>query len=274
MDNNSFSWARMSLLARYYMPAIKKHLTIYTVLIILYCLSSLLQGTTFWWSFIFVMFWGIMQLGFSYLFYLAPVAFSRYDDPVISTLLPAKGSEKAVFIIGYSLVFTPLFIYALLGIFTLIVNIFDLNSTVVNIFSGVNSNYWEDISGEIPAWLVYVNRYLGYLWMTAMTLYVVTVSRTNKLLKAILTTIIVPVATAVIGIIAGVIYSFNNKDSMLSTLERISEMGNNESEAAAAFVGTFLNELMIWIVRYQGLMTVIGIICVYLTWRKIVHNQV
>lgn len=270
IQENRFSWERMSLLARYYMPAIKKQLLIYVIIILVYFIAGVMSQVPYWFSGLFMMVWGICQFGYAYMFYLAPIAFSRYDDNALNTLIPARGDEKALFIIVYSLVLVPIFIVAVTSVFALLARI--IPGYEIDLLSnGFDNNalereVWDTI---FPEWSLWIYKITGYFWMTAIVLYVVTISRSNKVVKAVLATIVVPMISGIIaGIIAvaGIINNNNTKAFF---------KGLKENEGVEkAFDLDIMTEISHWLMSYQGIMVVIGIVCVVLTWRKICHRQV
>ncbi|MDE6485496.1 MAG: hypothetical protein K2L14_08910 [Duncaniella sp.] len=270
IQDNSFSWERMSLLARYYMPAIKKQLLIYLIIITVYFIAGVLSQMPYWFSGMFMMVWGICQFGFAYMFYLAPLAFSRYDDEALNTLIPARGDEKALFVIVYSLVLVPVFIVVVTSVFALIAHLIpdyeiDLLSNGFD-NNAIESMAWDDL---FPGWSLWLYKLTGYFWMTGIVLYVVTISRNNKILKSILATIVVPMISGIIAGIIGLVYLIYNQ----TTREFFERIKDDEAVDNALSSG-IMSEITTWLMSYQSIMVVIGIICVVLTWRKICHRQV
>lgn len=269
MQDNSFSWERISLLARYYMPAIKKQLLIYLIIIAVYFGASVISQLPVWFSGLFMMVWGICQLGFSYMFYLSPIAFARYDDNALNVLIPARGSEKALFIIVYSLVIVPAFIVAVSAVFALIARL--VPGCDINMFGTAlgDADFIREAWNELfPQWSMLLYQITGYFWMISIVLYVVTASRSNKVIKAILATIIVPMISGIIAAIVGLIVVVYNKN-FEKLFENIDTVPDKEGFALSLISG-----IGNWIASYQGLMVLIGIVCVVLTWRKICHRQV
>ncbi|MBD5250972.1 MAG: hypothetical protein HDS56_07345 [Barnesiella sp.] len=270
MINNGFSWERMSLLARYYMPAIKKQLLIYLIIIAVYFIAGVMAELPYWFHGMFLMLWGIVQFGFSYLFYLAPIVFSRYDDNTISTLLPARGEEKALFVMGYSLIFVPLFIFVVSGIFSFILSL--IPGVDPDMYSRLFSSEVEKeiIDSIFHGWSLTLYTIVGYFWMTSITLYVVTVSRSNKVMKAILATIVVPLISGILLGIAGIVAMLYN-DTFSTLVNNLNEIDGAEPDSLKFEIISRLGD---WILSYQGIMVIIGVICLVLTWRKICRRQV
>ncbi|MDE6417419.1 MAG: hypothetical protein K2K68_10405 [Duncaniella sp.] len=270
IQENSFSWERMSLLARYYMPAIKKQLLIYLIIITVYFTAGVLSQMPYWFSGLFMMLWGICQFGFAYMFYLAPIAFSRYDDNALNTLIPARGDEKALFVTGYSLVIVPLFIVAVTSVYAVIAR-FIPGYDIDLLSNGFDNNAIEREAWDtfFPGWSLWIYKITGYFWMTAVVLYVVTISRSNKVIKAILATIVIPLLSGIIAGIIGFVYVIYNK----TTFEFFRRI-NDSDLADSSLPSELLNEISSWLIGYQGVMVVIGIVCLVLTWRKICHRQV
>ena len=274
MQENSFSWERMTLLARYYMPAIKKQLLIYLIIITVYFTAGVLSQMPHWFSGLFMMVWGICQFGFAYMFYLAPIAFSRYDDNALNTLIPARGDEKALFVIVYSLVMVPVFIVAVTSVFALIARL--IPGYEIDLLSnGFDNNALEREAWDtlFPEWSLWLYKITGYFWMTGVVLYVVTISRNNKVIKGILATIVIPMISGIIAGIIGLVYVIYNRNTM-DFFEKINEKISDNEAVENVFSSGIMSEISTWLMSYQSIMVVIGIICVVLTWRKICHRQV
>lgn len=98
-----FSWKRVAMVGRYYYPALRMQ-------IILYPLISLAIGiatyTTRLWSLsaLIEAFYGILAVALSFMYYWAPTVFSRSNGRAIEVMLPARSSEKAAFILLYTIV--------------------------------------------------------------------------------------------------------------------------------------------------------------------------
>lgn len=103
-NNDSFSWQRCLAYGRMYSPLIKYQLILWPLLALAIFLLSLGSGFL---SFG-IIFIGLLGFIASFMVYFGPMVFAFGPDLSIETVLPVKWSEKAVFVVIYSLIVLPL----------------------------------------------------------------------------------------------------------------------------------------------------------------------
>lgn len=104
---NRFSWHRLGMVARFYFPRLKNQIILYSALSLL---STLLLIAIIKVSYIPESLLTPLGLLSSVLMWLGPAVFTMQEGPETETLLPAKGSEKVLFIMAYSLIGIPVLI--------------------------------------------------------------------------------------------------------------------------------------------------------------------
>lgn len=109
MNNfNDFSWARTAKLGRFYFPRLKKQIIWYPVITIAISLLFILacqQGMG-------LLMYVILGIGIPAMIYFGPIIFASDSNLPMETMIPAKSSEKWLFVSLYSLIFIPLIVLA------------------------------------------------------------------------------------------------------------------------------------------------------------------
>ncbi|MCM1519049.1 MAG: hypothetical protein NC117_10445 [Pseudoflavonifractor sp.] len=99
-----FSWQRVVMTGRFYRPVLSRQMVWYAVVSLL--LSLIACGCSFVEPLAPM---GATALGaVSFMFYLAPLALTRYDDRAVATMLPATAAERWAFLMLYFFVAVPL----------------------------------------------------------------------------------------------------------------------------------------------------------------------
>lgn len=103
-NSDSFSWRRCLAYGRMYSPLIKYQLILWPLVALAIFLLSFASGFI---SFG-IIFIGLLGFLASFMVYFGPMVFAFGPDLSVETILPVKWSEKAVFVIVYSLILLPL----------------------------------------------------------------------------------------------------------------------------------------------------------------------
>lgn len=213
--SDTFSWRRVMAIGRYYYPALRTQMIIYplislvTGIILFFFVKSVIWG----------FFGSILSLTLQFMLYLSPIVFARKQTRPIETLLPALGSEKATFILGYSLIIVPiltfgpeLIVYHLLHwIFPGITDLYSIYHTQFSIDNTVN-----------------ILGYAQYLVPLTTCLFVIFRRTTNRITMGFVWTFVALIGeTILIAIFSAIafIHQLNQKDTIFfNSPENLSSM--------------------------------------------------
>lgn len=106
-SDSSFSIHRTIAFGRLYQPVLGRMLMIYPAISIVLTLLTIMLG----FNKVGVPFIAIVSVAVTFMIYLSPLVFVAGGDPVIETMLPARGSEKACFMLICSLIVFPLLVW-------------------------------------------------------------------------------------------------------------------------------------------------------------------
>ncbi|MDE7443248.1 MAG: hypothetical protein K2M65_03715 [Muribaculaceae bacterium] len=272
---NRFSWHRFGMVARFYYPRLKKQLILYPSLSLLTLLVTIAIA-----NFTFIPYSLLTPLGMltTLLLWLGPAVFTMNESPETETLLPAKGSEKALFIMLYSIVGIPV----LLHLFSFIAN-FYTNDLIENIV--INSNAQHDIDklgkniDEIYQIIdmvrhntvVLLSSMILSVFPCIMTLFVVMRARYHRIIWAIVWNVVYFISIGVMMFIAGFTAAISN-----DFMGKLSTMPHETPDAVATVnIMDMTIEVVTTIFSAVGIYTLIcGIILLILTYRTIVNRQV
>lgn len=238
--SNKFSWKRAWAISSLYEPAIKWQM-------IIYALVSLLTGAiTFALN---ASIFGFLSMGLfgtvtGFMIYFGPIVFARKSNLVIETTLPATNAEKCVFYILYSVLVLPALIYipyySILFIGNAIYPVADNFKEILSLMSdGTIKTYGLNLlSGMLPI---------------TVCLYTLMASEKNRIVKAILWTIGVNVALALIGAIYGIVmavsHSFPDPEDVTSTYQMGTQLGSTLKDLIIinSLVSGTIAAIMIWL---------------------------
>ncbi len=110
MTADSFSWKRVGEVAHYYSPTVNRQLTAYGAVSLIFAIMLLMPLNAFTQTGIFYGIYTALPL----IFVLAPISLAKGGDTrVVDRMLPAKASEKYLFLLLYFLVAIPIAIYVM-----------------------------------------------------------------------------------------------------------------------------------------------------------------
>jgi len=249
-STSTFSWQRTAIVAGYYLPSLRLQLILYPALSAAVGIINYFMFNTSVWG----LFGGMMTLALQFMLYLAPIAFTRKSSQAIETILPATWTEKAIFIITYSLVVVPLLVYIPKFACTQLLNLFFDSDIAAFPFSNLSSfrNFAVNLVQDIVP--------------TATCLFVVMNRTTNRALLgsvwAIVSLVIIGITGAIIGIIiiydSGIIQTVTNGNTL------------DETDVTNAILST--STPYINIISIICLLYIIGMIC--LTAQKLKKIQI
>ena len=252
-----FSWERLSMVARYYYPALKAQIILYPLVaiglaVIQYALSRHEVG---------VLFSGMLSTVLNFMIYLAPCIFVRRGDRFIETLLPATGVEKSLFIISYCLIFIPL---VTLG----------LDAAVPQLLSTV----WP-IPDDAAAFATELNRAKavmgGGAWVQLAQEYIplstcmfcVMALKHNRMTMSIVWTIVSLVSLTVAGGILGIVVAVSEgfREGMIDGMAGPAP-ANIDGDALAMHI---ISQLKGYLYILSGISVAYTMLMTWLTYRKI-----
>ncbi|MDE7411837.1 MAG: hypothetical protein K2M94_07345 [Paramuribaculum sp.] len=247
---DKFSWNRVMVLARYYYPNLRTQLIIYPLVSLLSGIILYFTTKSIAWGFLS----GALSLALSIMLYLGPIVFARKQTRPIETLIPARSSEKATFILGYSLVFIPIMVYLpQFLMFTLMYHLFPISSD----FAELIKTSFEFNKG------FYGLSYVQGLVPTITCLFVVYAKRNNRLVMACVWAMVAMIAQTIVSGILGAIIAIRQFHNIA-----------NPSESPEAFTTDFMYHLMPYLVTFFIICAVYVIIMAVFTVRNICKKQV
>lgn len=192
-SDSALSLSRMVMTARYYSAPMRRQLLIYAALTVMLFFLSL-----FVFCYVNVssaILSGIVAIILPFMFYLSPVALANADSPVLAAMLPARGIEKFLVILGYCLVVVPVVICGVWALLWLCVHSFVPDFEL-----------WQgdsDVRFSVTYTLLY--RGLNLLAPWATVLWVVMGCRTSPMAKALLAGICSLIGLWTSGVVVGLI---------------------------------------------------------------------
>lgn len=251
MNDNSFSWARTRLVARYYYPNLRWQVIAYPAAgLAIGLLNYLLYSTE--WGFLVA---ALVSIISGALVYFGPLIFIRRSNRVVETMLPATGAEKSTFLIPYCIIFLPLCVYGLSAAVYYTLSALFGEPAFMEQFSQMTMNM---LHNAVYAVFQTCQSLVG----PATCMFCVFALRRNRMM-AIFWTILSSVGLGIIGAIFGFVWAFRNDIS-----STIVESG---PDAIAENLVTTMLEPMVLVLGFVCLIYV-GIM-VWLTYRKISRIQ-
>lgn len=177
-DADRFSWRRVWLIGRYMIPTFRKQLIMYPIVITLFTLSSELFYHIGWMQ---LMDAGIFSTLCGFMFYFAPVSLARKNNRFIMAQIPARTSEKFVFLLIYY--------WIVIGILTLGLNKL-ITIIMTRYMDGANIEaeaILTNLTNVIGLKLTYIMimGYFSALALQAFALYGVVKAKSSRMMTAI-----------------------------------------------------------------------------------------
>ncbi|MCM1520927.1 MAG: hypothetical protein NC098_09090 [Lachnoclostridium sp.] len=265
---NNFSINRVGLVTRYFGAAIRIQLLIYFLITALvYVMSAV--SIHFFDSMLPL--WAFGSIAINYMVYLGALVYFRYEDSMITTLIPARGCEKALVIVGYVAVFIPLFVIAVWGLCSAIGSVMPFETPAFKDLFGISI---VSDSEELPFRLSDIMKWysvpLQWDTIASITLFVVISSSRNRIVKGLLTAIGVNIASSILGLIAGIILAVTKIYAIKESAGSFENINPDSSE----FLGYISDILMSYFQIVTIVSIAIAVLFYYLSWRKVVNRQV
>lgn len=205
---NKFSWRRAYDFGMMYKGSIKSQLILFAIITVLVylCLLSFYDE-------IFIGIYTLLSFIVGYMLYLGSLAFARRDDSLI-TQVPAKVSEKFVFYILYSLIFVPLFVEAIWLALNYGAGAFYPDFNIEKIVRSTVYEKYKEYIDDSTIYLTVVNSVVQSMALILTVTYVVLRSNSHRMLKGILTPLMIIIFVGIISGIAGIIIGFSVIDKM------------------------------------------------------------
>lgn len=254
--NNSFSWERLGLVARFYYPCLRLPLLIYPAV-------SLVLGISNYWltkSEIGLLFAGLLSLILSMMFYFFPLFFTRPSSPVVESMIPATAAERLTVFAGACLIVNPILTYLP---YYLIDWIFGPSSELMAMMSSFNNEVMDK---------GYFVGYAQALPPMVTCMFVVFSKWKNRIASAIGFTILTIVALSVIGGIFGVVIA------IAELADKVEGIDPGSYEQGVMFgkliAGEMLPTMVIMVIALGTLSIIYTALMVGLLYRKLRRQQV
>ncbi len=252
-STSSFSINRALAFGRLYQPTLGRMMVIYPAVTLILSIVTFLLGV----SKVGVPFIALVSLCVTFMLYLSPLVFVAGGDPVIETMLPAKGSEKAWFMIVCSLIMFPLLVWVPQALVEWVIKDFFPAFYERNSLCEVKSQLGVN-AGVIS--------YAQVLVPTATCLYVVARERRRKIVTPVIWTLVSTVGLAILGIVVAFTKFFN-----IGLNHARSGLDPYEAEEVSELV----RQQLIPIMNIMAVCCLIYIlIMAYLSYRKISNRQI
>lgn len=194
-SSSSFSIKRALAFGRLYQPTLGRMIMIYPAISFALTVLTIFLGC----SKTGVPFIALVSLVVSFMIYFSPLVFVAGGDPVIETMLPAKGSEKAWFMIMCSLLLFPTLVWIPQQIIEWIANW--LNPAILA------DNYFYNLRNELGEHSMVVS-YLQILVPTATCLATVARERRRRIVTPVIWTLVSIAGLAIAGMAVGFVKFF------------------------------------------------------------------
>lgn len=205
INKPGFSWERVKMLFRFYLPTLKPQLIAYplatfvmTVVLLLTIKNELLFGLLA----------TLILLVVSYMLYWSPIIFTRKNYHLTETILPVSGGEKVTFYYIYTLVAIPLLVLASIAsgfaVVCIVPGYYDaiINFVTDSRFIGEMYKALSDIV-SMPGYAMQI--VLQFVEMALTALFAVMYFKKSRALMAIALTIGLSTVQGVIAGVAGFI---------------------------------------------------------------------
>lgn len=256
------------MMVRYFGAPIRIQLLIYLLITaIVYAMSAI--SLRFFGSMLPL--WALGSIAINYLVYLGALVYFRYEDSMITTLIPARGCEKALVIVGYVAVFIPLFVIAVWGVCSAIGSMLPFETPSFQDLFGVSVvSDSEELPFNLSAIMKWYSVPLQWAAISSITLFVVISSARNRIVKGLLTAIGVNIASSIVGVIIGIILAATKIHSLKESVGNIENINVDSSD----FLGYVTDILTSYFCIITVITIVVALLFYYLSWRKIVNRQV
>ncbi|MDE6693020.1 MAG: hypothetical protein K2K05_06495 [Muribaculaceae bacterium] len=234
-ESDRFSWRRVWLIGRYMIPALRKQLILYPIVITLFTCASQMFYSIGWMQLTDA---GIFSTLCGFMFYFAPCSLARRDNRFIMAQIPARTSEKFVFLLIYY--------WIVIGILTI-----GLNKALTMIMGRFMSSVSMDLEVEIV--LANLTEIMGlkltYIMITgsfaalaiqAFALYGVVTAKTSRMMTGIGYSLAGYVGMCVLSGIIGAVMGFLGLWKMKSGVNA----GMDPDEIAVQLVSQLLPSIL------------------------------
>lgn len=263
-ESDRFSWRRVWLIGRYMIPTLSKQLILYPIVITLFTCASQMFYSIGWMQLTDA---GIFSTLCGFMFYFAPCSLARRDNRFIMAQIPARTSEKFVFLLIYY--------WMVIGILTI-----GLNKALTMIMGRFMSSVSMDLEVEIV--LANLTEIMGlkltYIMITgsfaalaiqAFALYGVVTAKTSRMMTAIGYSLAGYVGMCVVSGIIGVIMGILGLWRMKSGADDVEATGMDPEEIA----GQLISQLLPFILTIVTVMLcIIACVLLYKTYKIIRHR--
>lgn len=273
--SDRFSLQRLGMVARFYFPRLKKQIIFYPLLSLITVLLTVGAAKL---EFVPTSLLTPLGLLSTLLLWLGPAVFTMQEGPETEALLPAKGSEKALFIILYSIVGIPL----LINLFSFVTSyfshdllngmLFGANATNDLKAAGLSPEFIFDIIDSIRQnKLIIIGSTLISAFPCLVTLYTVMRCHRHRIVWSLVWNAVYLVSLGVITFIAGFIAAIYDISH-----DKIQALSSAPTEQDAADIIQFIiSPVCTQIFLWAGTFTVVcAVILLIATYRTIVNRQV
>ncbi len=215
--SDSFSWQRVCMVGRYYYPALRTQ-------VILYPLISMAIGIISFFMFYLlgktgvsaILLYGLLFFVLTMMYYWSPGVFAHNSCQAIETILPARSSEKATFILLYALIgvsiltWVPQFVCISLLEWIFDVSVDFVSTKKVDVTSIGSGFYWTNI--------------FQYLVPLTTCLFVVMKRTTSRLGRGIVWSIVSLIGLSIGAFVSVIIICIGSVSSESEIMERLPEI--------------------------------------------------
>lgn len=263
-DSDRFSWRRVWLIGRYMIPALRKQLIMYPIVITLLTCASQMFYNIGWLQLTDASIFGTLC---GFLFFFAPVSLARRDNRFIMAQIPARTSEKFVFLLIYY--------WVVIGILTIGLNK-ALTMTIGRFMSGNSMDVETELMlanlaetmGLKLLYIMIVGNFAS-LAIQAFALYGVVSAKTSRMMTAIGYSLAGYVGMCVVSGIIGAIMGFFGVWRVKSGVDDLEIAGMDPGEIAAQLVSQLLPSILTIV---TVLLCITACVLLYKTYKIIRHR--
>lgn len=252
----------MMMVATYFRQPLMQMALIYIAIIVcLYLLSltSRLWGVS-------ILTYGVCSFIMQFMVYLGPIAFAKNNyDQTLTTLIPAKGQEKATLYLIWSYIIIPILVWGTWWTATAIASIFTANANIAGESINLSSELLEGRN-----YLIYLSKLNDLIPLSTVVLVVAYSRRsriTNGVVAAIASLLTIGICSATAGVVAALTKLAPTLEEMACSPEDAMEMTQQLTSEFTDMLTPYFIGLIIFSILYTIAIAV-------LTWRKITNRQV
>lgn len=258
---NKFSWQRVWEFGMIYKSSIKVQLLLYAVITILSYIAIIpFSDVT---STHFIPIYSLLSIVVAYELYVSPVVFGRIDESLL-VQLPVKTSEKMTFYLLYILVLLPCYVEALWYGSNFIGNhLFGIADVMTASNTFVKELYEVEVSSSVFICGM-VNSIMQTAAIVMTTLFVVLKAHGQRVLKGLLTPLVIIISIGVVSGIGGFIVAITSTVTALSNSEDVGEH----------VVQSLVNRMPVMTMCIATLMLIYCVIIGICTYRLVRNRQI